>query len=339
MKKLTLEMLAKMAGVGVATVDRVLNERGGVSPQTSRKVLKAARELGIKRLLPEEYKHPWQIELFLSSNDSFFFKQLGQQFADIASNLSYRRITLHRTYVPESQPEKLAQHIIDSSKNRDGIIVFAHDYPFIHDALNHCHHAGVPVITLATDLPDAARLCHVGVDQYQAGRTAGLLMSKSINTPGDIIMVSGRFDYRAHRHRIGGFREAVTQRAPQSQLREVLAGMDQRHTIRSLLDDALLQSQHISGIYNTGVGNSEIKEVLMRHQLLGKCAYITHELYSVTRRLLEQDVVSFTLDQNARQHALLATDIMLRHLESGFQPEIYQDGKVELNIITAENMT
>lgn len=31
MKKLTLEVVAKMAGVGIATVDRVLNERGGVS--------------------------------------------------------------------------------------------------------------------------------------------------------------------------------------------------------------------------------------------------------------------------------------------------------------------
>jgi hypothetical protein len=33
-------------------VDRVLNERGGVSPQTTRKVLQAAREAGLKRILP-----------------------------------------------------------------------------------------------------------------------------------------------------------------------------------------------------------------------------------------------------------------------------------------------
>jgi LacI family transcriptional regulator len=33
----------------------------------------------------------------------------------------------------------------------------------------------VPVITLVTDLP-GARLCHVGIDQQQAGRTAGRMM-------------------------------------------------------------------------------------------------------------------------------------------------------------------
>lgn len=40
MKNMSLAMLARQIGVGVATVDRVLNERGGVSPQTTRKVLR-----------------------------------------------------------------------------------------------------------------------------------------------------------------------------------------------------------------------------------------------------------------------------------------------------------
>ena len=68
MKNISLAVLARQIGVGVATVDRVLNERGGVSPQTTRKVLQAAREAGLKRILPEEHRFPWQVEVFLSSN-------------------------------------------------------------------------------------------------------------------------------------------------------------------------------------------------------------------------------------------------------------------------------
>ncbi|WP_242444750.1 helix-turn-helix domain-containing protein, partial [Klebsiella pneumoniae] len=94
MKNISLAMLARQIGVGVATVDRVLNERGGVSPQTTRKVLQAAREAGLKRILPEEHRFPWQIEVFLSSNDSFFFPQLAQDFAAVADSLGYRRLTL-----------------------------------------------------------------------------------------------------------------------------------------------------------------------------------------------------------------------------------------------------
>ena len=125
MKNISLAMLARQIGVGVATVDRVLNERGGVSPQTTRKVLQAAREAGLKRILPEEHRFPWQIEVFLSSNDSFFFPQLAQDFAAVADSLGYRRLTLHRTFVPESQPTTLARRIARSCQQRQGIIAAA----------------------------------------------------------------------------------------------------------------------------------------------------------------------------------------------------------------------
>ena len=125
MKSISLEALAKRIGVGVATVDRVLNERGGVSPETTRRVLQAAREAGLKRILPEERRLPWQIEVFLSDNDSRFFTRLTQDFADVADSLGYRRLTLHRTLVAESAPEKLAKSLIRSSKKRHAIIVFA----------------------------------------------------------------------------------------------------------------------------------------------------------------------------------------------------------------------
>jgi LacI family transcriptional regulator len=339
MKKLTLEILAKMAGVGVATVDRVLNERGGVSPETARKVLEAARKANLRRVLPEAYQRPWQIELLLSGNDAFFFKKLARDFSEVADAVGYQRVCLHRTLIPESQPERLARHLIDCIESRDGIIVFAHDYGPVRDALALCQARGVPVVTIATDLPDAGRLCHVGIDQYQAGRTAGLLMSRATPQAGEAIVVSGRFDYRAHRQRVAGFRDALQQRAPQLRLREVLAGQDQRKTIRKLLEQSLNRTGNIVGLYNTGLGNTEISEILARHQLSGRCTYITHELYSVTRRLLQQDILSFTLDQNAAQHAQLALGILLRHLDTGWQPDVYEAGKVAFNLITAENLT
>ena len=37
--KAGLQDVARLAGVGVATVDRVLNERGNVSPATARRVI------------------------------------------------------------------------------------------------------------------------------------------------------------------------------------------------------------------------------------------------------------------------------------------------------------
>jgi len=337
MKKLTLDRVAKMAGVGVATVDRVLNERGGVSPETTRKVLRAAREAGLNRTLPEERRNPWQIEVILSSNDTYFFRKLAVDFGEVANALGYRRLTLHRTLMAESQPQKLARHLVDCSTKRHGIIVFGQNHPEVYEALAHCAARGIPVITVVNDLPDAPRLCHVGINQLQAGRTAGLLMSKMLGREGEVLMVSGRVDYSAHRHRIAGFRSVLAQRAPHLSLSEALAGEDSPETLRRLLEQNLARNRHIVGIYNTGDVNKEVSEALARHQLQGKCVYITHELYDLTQRLLEKDVLSFTLDQNARQHAQRAMSLMLRALEEACRPDVYTDGKVNFTIMTAEN--
>ncbi|WP_281985563.1 helix-turn-helix domain-containing protein, partial [Thalassorhabdomicrobium marinisediminis] len=53
--KVRLSEIARVAGVGHATVDRVLNQRGGVKPETAKRVLDAARDLGFDRRLPTLY--------------------------------------------------------------------------------------------------------------------------------------------------------------------------------------------------------------------------------------------------------------------------------------------
>jgi hypothetical protein len=44
--------------------------------------------------------------------------------------------------------------------------------------------------------------------------------------------------------------------------------------------------------------------------------------------------MALTIDQNPRQHARLAVELALRHLETGYQPHLFSDGKVEF-ILTA----
>ncbi|WP_336757079.1 LacI family DNA-binding transcriptional regulator [Pantoea sp. USHLN298] len=334
---MSLKEIARRAGVGLATVDRVLNERGGVAPATVRRVLQAARESGLKRILPEEHRRPWQIEVLMSCNDSFFFRQLAQDFTEAAMHPGYRRLTLHRTYVPEAQHERLAKRILAGSETRDALIVFAHSHPMIYDALAHCQARGVPVITLVTDLPDAARLCHVGINQKKAGRTAGQLMGKMLHQPGEVLIVSGRLDYTAHRERTEGFREILTDRFPHLQLREVVAAQEDRDLISRLLEKQLTRSGNLLGIYNTGMGNTEIGQALARHRRLNQCVWIAHELYSTTRTLMAQQSIALTLDQNTRQHAQLALQLLLNYLEQGEKPETYAAGQVEFVIYTSEN--
>jgi LacI family transcriptional regulator len=48
MMAITLEQIARLAGVSRTTASRVLNEHPGVSPQTRERVLKIIREYGFQ---------------------------------------------------------------------------------------------------------------------------------------------------------------------------------------------------------------------------------------------------------------------------------------------------
>ena len=63
MPKPTFSDIAAHAGVGTATVERVLNGRGGVRPATAERVLAAARALDYPRRLPEVHRGLLRIEV------------------------------------------------------------------------------------------------------------------------------------------------------------------------------------------------------------------------------------------------------------------------------------
>lgn len=70
-RKVRFMDIAEAARIGIATVDRVLNERGPVSPQTADLVLGAARRLGLNRTLPERYQRMLRFEALVYRPETF----------------------------------------------------------------------------------------------------------------------------------------------------------------------------------------------------------------------------------------------------------------------------
>src|SRR5215470_12788825 len=112
MKKVRLADIARAARVGTATVERVLNARGNVTPATAERVLVAARRLGYDRRLPERYRGLVRIEVIMMRPDTPFFARLNHAFARIAATLD-ASILIHRTFLDENDPLAVARHIAD----------------------------------------------------------------------------------------------------------------------------------------------------------------------------------------------------------------------------------
>ena len=168
----------------------------------------------------------------------------------------------------------------------------------------------------------------------QAGRTAALMLGSMLPVAGDVVLVSGRADYAAHRLRIEGFQAVLAERFPHLRLREIIAGRRARahqpaageNAGRIAADCRLVQYRHGQHADSRSAGAPPAV----------RQGGVTHELYQTTRELLAKRVLTLTLDQNTLRHAQLALTL-LRHLEEGEQPETHHPGKVDFMLFTQEN--
>src|SRR5947207_727747 len=111
--------IARQAGVSEATVDRVLNDRGGVRPKTVNEIRHAIARRGSR-----------------------------------------------------------------------GVVLKAPEAPEVNAAVLRLAEAGIPVVTLVTDLPFSKRLAYVGMDNRSAGATAAYLANQWLSQRDSRILVA-----------------------------------------------------------------------------------------------------------------------------------------------------
>ena len=327
--------IAEAAGVGVATVWRVLNGRSNVAPRTAEKVVRAARDLGLPRVLPARYTGPVRLEVLLVRSEALFFQRLSDAFLHAQANFA-SDVIVHRSFVPETEPQRLAERIRGAIGTRQGIIVYAPEHPAVQASLAEAAGAGLPVVTLVTDVACDGRLAHVGIDHYSAGRTAGHFLGSLIHEPGRVLIVSGRPTYMAHRQRIAGCRDVLAERFPALADAIIVEGLDERQRTREAVLRALDAGHVITGLYNTASANREVGEVLAARGRAGRTVFVGHETTESTVALLRSGAMSLSIDQNPELHAMRALQIVLRHLRHGAVLEA--EGMIPFSVYCAENL-
>jgi LacI family transcriptional regulator len=306
-----LDDVARRAGVSLATVDRVLNERGGVSPRATRRVIEAARALGLRRLLPAPHRRHLRLDIMLTESATPFVARLAQAFIEIGATLD-RAVILQRSRLNAARPEAIATRLRQSVA--DGILIYAEEHPAILAALQEIGQRGVPVICVTTDLPGVPRLAYVGIDHHKAGRTAGFIAGRLCRFPGQVLVVTTSLGFRAHRQRVEGFAEALRAHAPHLAIRPVLQGHDDHDRVYLMLRQALDPGANWAALYNTGGVNRAVAAALRDQGLARRVVFIGHELTPDSAALLGEGLMTLTIDQAPELQARRAIDMMLHHL-------------------------
>lgn len=306
-----LRDVACLAGVGMATVDRVLNERGGVSAATERRVIEAARRVGLRRVLPKPHGRLVRLEVLLARSETPFLARLARAFAGVAATLD-RSVTLLRGTPEHADPEAVARRI--RATNADALIVYAEEHPATERAIAAAAGSGVPVVCLVTDVPDSPRLAYVGIDNLKAGRTAGFVAARMARRPGPALVVTKNLGYRAHKERLAGFREGLRAHAPGAAVAEVLHSDDDQDRAYRLLVQALRRVPRACAVYNTGGANRAVAAAIREAGGAGEVVFVGHELTESSTALLREGAMTLTIDQAPELQARRSVELVLGHI-------------------------
>lgn len=290
--------IAAAAGVGIATVNRVLNDNGKASASMREKVIAAARQLGARRLMPEVHRGLTRFDFVFARSQTPFFERL-----ELALNrhmqLLDRRIAVHRHAFDPADEKQIATFIKKPPHKRNGLMLVVHDTPLLREAVQHVIKLGVPVVTLMSDLSDVSSLHYAGINNMQAGRSAAYFLGRLCPQPGRVLVLANDLHYRAHRDRSNGFLSVLQQRFAQLDCLPVVQVHDDADQAFAAVDSALRvrNAAPLVGIYNSGAGSQGIAQALAKHAPQ-KAVWIGHELTDEHRSHLVGGAMDLVIDQD-----------------------------------------
>jgi LacI family transcriptional regulator len=309
-KNARLADIAKMTGLGIATIDRVLNERGNVSEKTTQIVLSAAKRLNVKRILPSPHHRLLRIEALLARPELPLITRLNQEFARQAQRID-KSVIIQRTILKSDGPALVAKAIEETKC--DGVVMYTQAHPLIHEAIAKCKARGVAMISILSDLPDSERLAYAGMDHYSGGRTAAQFMAWTIREPGAIIAIGDHFGFRAHKERVEGLRDGLHDYAPRLMVTEVIAAGDDSALSERLLLQSFKGHSRVAGVYSVGAATDACGRAIKAAFPEKPPVFVGFELTEESRRLLLDGTMTLVIDQNPEHQARFALDVFTHH--------------------------
>ena len=337
----TIAEIARLAGVGTATVDRVLNRRAGVNAETVERVLQVVATLGAKPQPGRPRRgENFRFAFVLPEEASPFIGLIDRQIAQSAGDFRHQHITEVTHRLDARDPARFANELA-ALGDHDGIAVLAPDLPPIKLAINELVRAGVHVVTLFSDVAGSMRETYIGADNRAAGRTAGLLLARMAR-PGarDTLLLSSQATrLSAEIERRVGFAQVLEERFPKLRMVRVPDLPADSEGAEKALGEFLaggIEPSCVAGIYNVGSGSAGVAKALSRSGLTPEVGAIAHDLTDEHRTLLTAGALSYLLHQDIHYCVLAAARVLRAQCEN--VRGALNVAQPRFEILTAENL-
>lgn len=344
-KKARIKDIARLAGVSIGTVDRVLHNRGEVSEKTRQliqkiiketdyspnlmaQVLKTKKRFNIVSLLPEPtednpfwQKHPVGIARALAELDLF--------------PVSLSQITFDMLL--EEDFQKKANSILNMKA--DGVLLAPIFKSESETFCTQLKKEKIPFVFVDGFIEDTDFLAYVGEDIFQSGRVAGELIDLVTPEKGDILVVSIAKNIKNIHHlnnRTKGFLSYFGS-SGRNTGRKILINIPDPspESIKRWLDKTLVANKNIRSVLITG-SRSYLIASYLEAKGLNHINLLGYDLLDMNVKYLKSGTIRFLIGQRPEEQSFKGVKKLFEYLSVKKYPD-----KIEylpIDIVTSENV-
>ncbi len=296
----TLKHLAGAAGVGIATVDRVLNDRPNVREATIRRVLAAADRIGyptarLEAIKQDAARPAMHFGFVLHKPSQEFYRNLAGELELAVKNRTDIRGRCDIRFSSSQAPSDFAAELEQASKSSQVLATSAINHPILSETIRALQADGKPVFSLLNDAASGVQQSYIGLDNVKVGRIAGWMIATHIRDPGKVASFIGGNCWHGHILRETGLRSYLRDHAPHLELLDAIVNLETRQVSYEATLNLLDRHPDLRGIYVAGGGMEGAIAALRETRPAGKVALVVNELTKESREALTDHYVSLVI--------------------------------------------
>jgi LacI family transcriptional regulator len=334
----TIRQIAELAGVSRGTVDRALNNRGGVSPDVEKKIKKIAQDLNyhpnpMAKALANSHKSMTIGVLINSGGNPFFDKVLlGIEKAkkEIAGfHIKVKKVEL--TGYDINKQLKAIDQLLEAQIS--GLVITPINDSLIAEKLNQVSSQGIQVVTLNADITGIEKLGFVGCDYHQSGKTAAELLGQITQGNATVGIVTGFNKMLGHTMRVKGFQEVIHEAYPNIRVAGIVESFDDDNIAFRNTKKLLEDHPNITALYFCAGGIDGGIKAVKELQLAHKLKIITVDDTDNIKQYLKDGIVNATVCQQPFKQGYEAIKLIFNYLIHNQKPDrkhLYTQNEIKL---------
>lgn len=337
----TTKDLAEAAGVSLATVDRVLNDRPNVSSKAREKVNKAIDQIGFVRNLSAVNlvrNKVYSFRFLLPLDGDQYLEKLISEVKETSRSFESNAIFADVFQLPMNDPHEVARYISGLTSNEvDGVAIMAPESPPVRDAMGHLSERGIEVVQFLSGQENLDELDFVGANNFAAGSTAARILGRfSSQQSGKIMCIAETMQSLDSIQRRFGFDDVINDKFPYLKALPSLETYGDHKRAEDIIMRQLEFHKDISGVY---IMSSEARipfEKISKFTDTSALDIVVHERTPFSESALQSEHIDAIIALNTG-HAVRSA-IRILHARSENRQPLSDQEKLRIEILLKDNL-